>query len=127
MENSDELLNALVKSAALVLPILASIVVYYLKGYVQILGVKANEEIGTERLTQLMWFADLIVRSAEQVVGLEGDEAKKDYALGKIKTLRDEYGLPLSDDQLDDLIEGIYNGIKDEIKKPPASLVRIDP
>ena len=127
MENSDELLNALVKSAVLVLPVLASIVVYYLKGYVQILGVKANEEIGTERLTQLMWFANLIVRSAEQVVGLEGDEAKKDYALGRLKVLRDEYGLPLSDDQLDDMIEGIYNGIKDEIKKPPASLVRIDP
>ena len=127
MEYSDELLNALIKAAVLVLPVLASIVVYYLKGYVQILGFKANEEIGTERLTQLMWFADLIVRSAEQVVGLEGDEAKKDYALGKLKVLRDEYGLPLSDDQLDDMIEGSYNGIKDEIKKPPASLVRIDP
>ena len=123
MEYSDELLDALIKAAVMVLPILASIVVYYLKGYVQILGVKANEEIGTERLTQLMWFADLIVRSAEQVVGLEGDEAKKDYVLGKLKVLRDEYGLPLSDDQLDDIIEGIYNGIRDEIKKPSGSVI----
>ncbi len=118
MENSQELLDALVQAGALVIPILAGILVYYLKGYLEVLGEKAGEQIGADKLDTLLLFVEMTIRAAAQAVDLDTDDKRKDYVVAQVVNLVVELGLPLSEEQVDDLIEGIYNRIKEEVNKP---------
>lgn len=113
----SELQEVLISAAILVLPVLAGLLVQVLQGYIKTLKEKAEGEIGKEKFDVMVSFVEILIRSAEQAVGLEGDQAKKDYVFNQLRFFADSIGFAISDEQLDALIEGVYNRIKEEIKK----------
>lgn len=119
----NELVQVLFDAAILVFPVLAGIIAYYLRTYLMSLGEKVSGEIGQAKYDMIVQWAEIMIRAAEQATGLEGDEAKKAYVFEELNTIVDQVGIPISDDQLDALIEGVYNAIKDKVKSTITSYV----
>lgn len=110
-----ELRDVLVTAAIVILPVLAAIATQYARIYLARLKEKVEQEIGEANLDAILTFAELFIRAAEQQFDLEEDEAKKAFVVGKLLALRDRYGLPLTDVEIADLVEGVYNRIKGEL------------
>ena len=111
----DELLDTLAQALVLILPVVAGILTILLKGYLAQLGEKAEGEIGEQRLHHLLAFADIFIRSAAQTAGLDTDHARKSYVYDLLAKATDDLGIEVDEDQLNALIEGVYNRIKIEI------------
>lgn len=111
----DELRTALIDSAVILLPVLAGLIAIFLRGYAQKLGQEVESRIGHSNFALLWNFADIFIRAAEQVAGLETDEQKKEFVFALLREQADNIGLEISDAQLNALIEGVYNRIKDEL------------
>lgn len=108
----NPLIEAGVSALVILLPVITTVLFYYLKGYIQELKKKVEGQIGTDKLDKVMAMAELLIRAAEQVTGLETDEAKKAYVAKELSELVETYGLPLTPAQIDAIIEGVYQGLK---------------
>jgi len=112
----DELVQVLIAAAVALIPVVAGIATFYLKGYLEKLGEKADNEIGEANMDVILKFAEVFVRAAEQMFGLADEEAKKDFVVDQLEKIVDQLGLPISDEQLEALVEATFNRIKDELK-----------
>lgn len=113
----EELRSVLIDAAILIIPVLTAIALRYLNQYLTLLGDKVEGEIGRDKYYLLYQFVETVIRAAEQITGLEGDEAKKEYVFNRLRGYADDLGLSISDEQLDALIEGIYHAIKGSLKE----------
>jgi hypothetical protein len=115
------LIEAGVSALVILLPVVIAILSYYLKGYLQELKKRVEGEVGKERLDQVLELTELLIRAAEQLTGLETDEAKKDYVTKELTELVADLGLPLTPEQIDAIIEGVYQGLKNPYKTDEPS------
>lgn len=113
MEN--ELVQALIGAAVVLIPAIAGFVAYYLKGYIKQAEEKIKQEVGASQYSDLMEWAQIFIRAAEQKLGFEGDQVKKDFVSDALSSLAEDLGLQISDEQIDALIEGIYNQLKNSL------------
>jgi hypothetical protein len=118
------LIEAGVSALVILLPVVIAILSYYLKGYLQELKKRVEGEVGKERLDQVLELTELLIRAAEQLTGLETDEAKKDYVTKELTELVADLGLPLTPEQIDAIIEGVYQGLKNPYRtNEPSKLL----
>lgn len=110
------LIEAGVSALVILLPVVVAILSYYLRGLMLELKKKAESEVGESKVSRMLEIAELLVRAAEQITGLETDEAKKDYVTKQLQVAVDDLNLPLTPEQLDAIIEGIYQGLKNPFK-----------
>lgn len=109
-----ELKEVLIAGAILILPVIAGILAQYLRLYLGKLQEKVENEIGESNLHLILYYVETLIRAAEQQLGLEGDEAKKQFVFQHLRELADYLSFDISDTQLDAMIEGVYNRIKEE-------------
>ena len=119
----DDLLGILIDAAILVVPILAVVVARVLIRYINTLDEKAGDEIGEAQWNNLKDWAAILIRAAEQKVNPETtgisdpsvlNELRKDFVLQHIHQLVAQLDLPIEPNQVDALVEGIYNKLKEE-------------
>ena len=110
------LIEAGVSALVILLPVVVAILSYYLRGLMLELKKRAENEVGESKVSRILEIAELLIRAAEQITGLETDEAKKDYVTKQLQVAVDDLNLPLTPEQLDAIIEGIYQGLKNPYK-----------
>lgn len=115
MEN-QEVMDLVIKAMLALVPIVVTILSYYLKGVIVVLQEKVKAEIGNEQYATMITFAGIFVRAVEQTMGMAGGEAKKDAVIGLLVSLAEENGIAISEEQIEAIVEGIYNEIKEELK-----------
>jgi hypothetical protein len=111
----DALIDAGIAALVVLLPVVIGIITYRLEGYLKQLRDEAENKVGKEKLDRLLAFTEVMIRAAEQFVNLDTDEKKKDFVAKKVSEWVLEYDLPLDADQIDAIIEGIYNGMKNPV------------
>lgn len=99
-----------------VLPLLAN----QLRHYLLQLRDKAEAEIGSERFNLIWNFTETMIRAAEQHLGLETNAAKKTYVVDAVYTFATAQGWPLTHEQIDDIVEGVFNAIKPSLNGDAA-------
>ena len=112
----DELVQVLIAAAIALIPAVAALATFYLKGYLEKLGEKADQELGEANVDAILKFAEIFVRAAEQMFGLAEEAQKKAFVVDQLEKIVDQFGLPISDEQLEALVEATFNRIKDELK-----------
>jgi LL-H family phage holin len=111
------LTDAIMTALVALIPILAGILTFYLKGVLSAAEEKAKAEIGNEQFAMLLTFAGIFVRSVEQTIGLDNPQAKKQAVLELLQSVAADAGIEIRDEQLAALIEGVYNEIKQEFDR----------
>ena len=104
---------------AIVLPILANQVRYYLLE----LRAKVEAELGSERFHLVWGYAETMVRAAEQQTGLDTNAKKNAFVDKVVYEFAQAHGWPLTHEQVDDFVEGVFNAIKPSLKAPPEPAV----
>lgn len=117
MDNpTSELLEVLVQLAIVLMPILGTILLAFLTPYVNALRSKAKINLGESHVYMLESFAHNFILAAAQTVGLDTNAARKAYAFQLLRETADTYNIPLSDAQLDALIESAFRSLKNSGK-----------
>lgn len=71
-----------------------------------------RSKIGEDKWNKLQDLADYAVRCAEQKYTPEQWQEKKHYVYGYILRKAEEYGMSLSEEDIDVLVEGVVNAVK---------------
>lgn len=79
--------------------------------YLGTLGEKAKSEEATGLLVILNSVIEYLVRGAEQYLSTDGAE-KKAWVAARAREYADEYNIRVTDEQIEDLIEGVLNEIE---------------
>jgi LL-H family phage holin len=111
------LTDAIMTALVALVPVLAAILTFYLKGVLAAAEEKTKAEIGNEQFAMLLTFAGIFVRSVEQTIGIDSPEAKKQAVLELLLSVVEDAGIQIRDEQLAALIEGVYNEIKQEFER----------
>ncbi len=113
MDNpTNELIDALVRLAIVLMPILGTILLAFLTPYVNALRNKAKASLGESQVYLLEQFAHNFILAAAQTAGLGTNAERKEYAFRLLREAADTYNIPLSDAQLDALIESAFRSLK---------------
>ncbi len=96
----------------LVVPILAN----QARLYFLVIREKAAIQLGTERFNLVWGFAEAMIRSAEQQLGLETNAQKKEFVVNAVYAFAHTQGWSLTREQVDDFVEGVFNAVKPSLK-----------
>lgn len=96
-----------------ILPIVVAFAAAQLRAYMTSLAEKAESEIGSTWWWALEESARNFIKAAEQTAGVETGEEKKQYVMNLLSEWAATANIPVSDEILDGIIEGVYKGIKD--------------
>lgn len=112
---SSELVTELISVVAL---ILVSVITYLLKKGVDYLMVYLEVKIGVEKVEMLKAQVETVVSFVEQNPAFSewGGAQKKEYVLGSLQTFVEKYGLEISYEQLDRLLERAVQVMNTQIK-----------
>ena len=103
----------------LVVPILAN----QARLYFLVLREEGAAQLGTERFNLVWGFTEAMIRSAEQQLGLETNAQKKEFVVNAVYTFAHTQGWPLTREQVDDFVEGVFNAVKPSLKDPNPYLL----
>ncbi|MCP5097202.1 MAG: phage holin [Chloroflexi bacterium] len=116
----DDILNtvsdAVIAGVLGIVPILVSIAFFYARSYLVILEEKVAVEIGETNWRRIEDIARTFIRAAEQKAGLDTGEAKKAFVKQLLLEVVEQLGLPLTDTQIDALIEGVLHELEDVVE-----------
>lgn len=114
METGEQM-DIIIKALLALVPLVVTVLSYYLRGWIKTLDEKARTEIGNEQYALLLTFAGIFIRSVEQTLGYDAPGAKKEAVVGMLLELANNNGIVISREQIEALIEGVYNEIKEEL------------
>jgi|GEM_PF-4201950 hypothetical protein len=104
----EALVSALVLVLLAAIPVLATVA----KGLLQKLELEAVNRIGEAKWAAAKDWAATLIKAAAQKAELVTDEQKKDFVMLHLRYFVDTIGLPITDSQLDALIEGTLKELK---------------
>lgn len=113
-ETFQPLVDALVAAAVLVIPAAAAVLVVYLRSYLTVLAKKAQAELGAANYELLLKLGRNLVLAAEQTFILGNNSGKKQFVMKMLRDFASQHNIPISEDQLDALVEGVLSGLKVE-------------
>lgn len=95
-----EMLEIIVKA---VVTVIAGVFCYYVIPFIK-------NKLGSDAYNDLLVFIEFAIRAAKQT--LDNNEEKKEYVKKQALEWLQSHNIKITDEQLDALIEGIYNSIK---------------
>ena len=99
---NDEMITVIIKAVIAVVSVLiTSVVIPYIKG-----------KIGENKYNEIKYYVEYAVRCAEQLYTPEQWKEKKEYVKAYIVRKASEFGLNMTEEDLDILIEGVVNEVK---------------
>lgn len=106
---------------AVVLPVLANQARYYFLA----LREKVAAELGSERFNLVWNFCETMIRAAEQQIGLETNAQKKEFVVTAVYKFAQSQSWPLTYEQVDNLVEGVFNAVKPSLEDGSIALKAI--
>jgi len=113
-EQVQQLVDALGNALVVLLPIVVTILAYWLRQYLNVLKVDLQGRIGERNYNLLTEFIRTTIQAAEQIYELETNEQKKAFAIKLVTGFVQQHQINLSAEQIDALIEGMLRGLKVE-------------
>ena len=99
---NNEMVSVIVKAVVAVLSVLiTSVVIPYIKG-----------KIGENKYNEIKYYVEYAVRCAEQIYTPEQWQEKKAYVKEYIIRKANEFGIDMTEEDINVLIEGIVNEVK---------------
>lgn len=99
---NNEMVSVIVKAVVAVLSVLiTSVIIPYIKG-----------KIGENKYNEIKKYVEYAVRCAEQIYTPEQWQEKKAYVKAYIIRKAAEFGIDMTEEDIDILIEGIVNEVK---------------
>ena len=99
---NNEMITVIVKAVVAVLSVLiTSVVIPYIKG-----------KIGENKYNEIKYYVEYAVRCAEQIYTPEQWQEKKAYVKEYIIRKAKEFGIDMTEEDINVLIEGIVNEVK---------------
>lgn len=99
---NNEMVSVIVKAVVAVLSVLiTSVVIPYIKG-----------KIGENKYNEIKYYVEYAVRCAEQIYTPEQWQEKKAYVKEYIIHKAKEFGIDMTEEDINVLIEGIVNEVK---------------
>jgi len=108
----EQLLDAVIAVVIAVLPVLGAVVVKALRDHFALKDEEIKANIGFNNYYLAENLARNVVEAAEQSFELVSGGAKKEFASGLLEELTDRYNVPVSDAQIDGLIEAAVLALK---------------
>jgi len=113
--NVQQAVLIVVATAVIMVPVLAGTIFYWLQPYVQKLKAEVEARLGTANWALLQMTVRTFILSAEQVTGLDTGEKKKAYVVKLLNDFAVSHNIPVTEDQIHALIEGILKEIRIEL------------
>lgn len=110
---NEKLIDVLVQAAIVLIPLVAAVIAYWLRGYLKTLQDEVVIRIGQRNFDILVQFTGHAVNAAEQITGLDTGEKKKRYVSRVLLQFANDNGIQTSAQQMDTLIEGIVHSLKE--------------
>ena len=99
---NNEMITVIIKALVAVLSVLiTSVVIPYIKG-----------KIGENKYNEIKYYVEYAVRCAEQIYTPEQWQEKKAYVKEYIIRKANEFGIDMTEEDINVLIEGIVNEVK---------------
>lgn len=99
---NNEVVSVIIKAVVMVLSVLiTSVVIPYIKG-----------KIGENKYNEIKYYVEYAVRCAEQIYTPEQWQEKKAYVKEYIIRKAKEFGIDMTEEDINVLIEGIVNEVK---------------
>ena len=99
---NNEMITVIIKAIVAVLSVLiTSVVIPYIKG-----------KIGENKYNEIKYYVEYAVRCAEQIYTPEQWQEKKAYVKEYIIRKANEFGIDMTEEDINVLIEGIVNEVK---------------
>lgn len=111
----ERLTEVVIDAAILILPVLAALIAHQLRLYIKRIQETAEVNLGDKQFAYLKEVVGVIVRGIAQHPDLDTNEERKAKALEAAIALRDRLKLPISNEDLDLIIESVYSEIKAEL------------
>ena len=108
----ESFVSMLVTVAVIAIPVLVGLLVFLLRPYLLKLQEEIELRLSDQQFQLLRDILGTLIHAAEQLTDLDTDEKKKGFVLKKARELADKYQIPISDEQLDTLLEGVLKEIK---------------
>ena len=117
MIESEEVIQFIINMAVILLPIIAGAAVNVWRKHAAAIEKRIEAEVGEKWWNLIETATVTLVNAAEQVSGIDTNEEKKAFVLSQLVSLTNLWNIPLSEAQLDAIIEGVYKSwIKDAQK-----------
>lgn len=113
--NVQQAVLIVVATAVIMVPVLAGTIFYWLQPYYQKLKAEVESRLGASNWALLQMTVRTFILSAEQVTGLDTNEKKKAYVVKLVFDFAQAHNIPVTESQIDALIEGILQEIKIEL------------
>lgn len=101
----EQLIDAVIAVAVMLIPVLGTVAVKAFRQYLASKDAEIAANIGMNNYYLVENLARNVVDAAEQTLGLDNAEKKKDFACGLLKELAEQYNIPVSEAQIDGLVE----------------------
>jgi hypothetical protein len=108
----EKLTPVLVNILILAVPALVGVLVYFAVPYLRALHAEVQARLTENQYYLIRSVVSTLIHSAEQLTGLDTNEKKRRYVLDMAATFAARYNIPISEDELDALLEGILKEIK---------------
>jgi len=108
----EQLIDALIAVAVVVIPALGAVAVQALRRYLASKDAEIKANMGINNYYLLETFARNVVEAAQQSLGLGSGEDRKEFASELLQHLAEQYNIPVSDSQIDSLVEAAVLALK---------------
>ncbi len=108
MFESINWLQILVGAAVVMIPMVAGYAAVLWRQHSAAIEKKIEAEVGETWWTLLESVARTLIASAEQTTGIDTNEEKKAFVQAKVEELAAAWNIPVTPEQIDAIIEGVY-------------------
>ncbi len=119
MTQEQEVFATLLNLALYATPILIGVIAFllykYVRPYLIMLEAKVADEVGYAQWQTIKEYAVTFIYAAAQKRGLDTPEARYEYVFNLLVSAAAELNIPVTEDQIDALLEGTYNQVKKHI------------
>lgn len=103
---------ALVTISIIAVPVLIGLITFLIWPYLLRLRDEVELRMGQQQFQFLTQILTALIHAAEQLTGLDTGHKKRQFVLEQARILADTYRIPVGDDQLEALLEGVLKEIK---------------
>lgn len=114
--------SILVSAATIIFIVLVGVLAFFIRQYFPVFEKQAKAQIGVSQWNMLKGFIRTLILAAEQEAakqGLDTGAKKKEFVVNKLMELAAQFNIPVTQAQVETLVEGILK----EIKRESTSLV----
>lgn len=115
------ILQYAISFAIILAPVIAGAVAAVWYKNSAVLKEKLRAEMGPKWWNLVETAASTLINAAEQVTGIDTNDEKKAFVLDQLEKLVIAWNIPLTKEQLDAIIEGVYKGWHKDLAYVPAS------